>query len=152
MLPALAWITVIPALRSGVSDALVLGAAFAVLLSLEWRYRRTSLRVGTALLALMMLAWYQPNYTGARRRALGAPRAERVTTLGRSADTVSSYESGVYTTMETVREAIRFGAPVRLAALGTLAWLACSPLRRPVRSPTINADRPEPLHSVEHEA
>ena len=130
MLHALALATVSPALHSGVGDAVVLTAAFVTLLIVEWRYRRAILRVGTTLLALLVLAWYQPNYTGARRRALGAPHAERVKTIGVPPDTVSAYASGVYTTMETVGEASQFGAPSRLAAIGALVWLACSPARR----------------------
>lgn len=42
-----------------------------VLLALEWRYRRRRLRFGAALLALAVLFFHQPNYTRARRKALG---------------------------------------------------------------------------------
>jgi hypothetical protein len=122
------------ALRSSAGDLAVVGVTFVLLLGLEWRYRRRWLRLGTALLALVVLGWYQPNYTGARRRALSASPAERVMRLPEPGQggyrTVSDYESGVFTAMRDVGEAAAFGEEVRLVAVGALFWLACSPAVR----------------------
>jgi hypothetical protein len=108
---------------------LVIGI-FAVLVTLEWRYRRRSLRLATALLALAVLFFYQPNYTWARRKALGTPPGERVThspVMGSEHLTLSEYHSGVYTTMQWVEMYANVGAGARLAAIGALFVLACSP-------------------------
>lgn len=124
-------------MRIAVLDTVLVAAVFAVLLGFEWRYRRLRLRVGAALLALVVLALYQPGYTGARRRALGAQPSERVTRLPRVGsegyDSLSQYESGVYTTMQAVVDAADFGAGARLVAVGALFWLACSPAFRHAR-------------------
>ena len=132
MLIARLAIVVDPPLRSGTPDALVLAGVFVVLLGLEWRYARRALRVGTVLLALLVLAFYTPNYTGARRRALGAAREQRVSPPG--IDSVGDYARGVYTMSETVGEAAEFGWAARLTALGALTWLACTPAFRSSRA------------------
>lgn len=116
-------------------DTVLFVAIFAVLLGLEWRYRRRRLRVSAVLLALAVLAFYQPNYTGARRRALGTPPAERITSI-RNGEPVSAYESGVYTTMQAVSDVAGFGEGARLAAVGALVWLACSPALWHARGPS----------------
>ena len=122
------------ALRSSTGDLAVVAVVFALLLGLEWRDRRRWLRLGTALLALVVLGWYQPNYTGARRRALSASPEERVTRFpdaGRGGyRAFSDYESGVLTAMRDVGEAAAFGEGVRMVAVGALFWLACSPAVR----------------------
>ena len=86
------------------SATFIVAAAFAVLLALEWRYRRRPLREGTALMALAVLFYFQPNCTWARRRALGTPSSDRVTLnpVGAGRDTLSEYHRGVYTTMDWV--------------------------------------------------
>jgi len=111
-------------------------ALFVILLGLEWRFRRRGLRVGAILLALAVLAFYQPNYTVARRRALGTPPAKRVTQIPFHGERVSEYESGVYTTMEAVSDAAGFGSGARLVAAGALVWLACSPALGSARDPS----------------
>lgn len=116
-------------------DTTLFVAIFAVLLGLEWRYRRRDLRVGAVLLALAVLAFYHPNYTTARRRALSMPRAERITSIG-DGRPVSDYESGVYTTIQAVGDAAAFGEGARLAAVGALVWLACSPTLWQARGPS----------------
>jgi hypothetical protein len=121
-------------LRSSTGDLAVVATAFVLLLGLEWRYRRRRLRLASALLALLLLGWYQPDYTGSRRRALAASPAERVTRIAQVGEggyrTLSYYESGVHTSIQAVTEAAAFGAGVRLAAVGALVWLACSPALR----------------------
>ena len=118
------------------SETYVVLAIFAVLLGLEWRYGRRFLRVATAMLALAVLWFYQPSYTWARRKALGTPPAERVIlnpVAGSERDTLSEYHSGVYTTMRWVSYYHGVGAGARLAVIGALFWLACSPAVRQAR-------------------
>ena len=43
------------------SETILVVGILAVLLALEWRYRRRRLRVATALLALAVLFFYQPS-------------------------------------------------------------------------------------------
>ena len=126
------------------SQTIVVAAIFAVLLGLELRYRRRLLKVATALVAVAVLLYFQPDYTSARRRALGAPVTDRVTkspVAGSEGDTLSDYHSGVYTTMRFIEGYATDGANARLIALGALVWLACSPVLRhahgsaPARSP-----------------
>jgi hypothetical protein len=112
-------------------ETIVVATIFVLLLGLEWRYRLRRLRVGTALLSLVVLALSQPNYTGAQRRALATPPAERITEVEYHGP-ISAYESGVYTTMREVGGAAGVTANIRLAAVAALVWLACSPaLRQP---------------------
>jgi hypothetical protein len=121
-----------------VNDTAIVVAVLVALLGLEWRYRRKLMRVGTALLALAIYFFYQPSYTSARRRALGTPPAERVTmspVAGSETDALSGYDSGVYTTMRWVVYYHDFGAGARLAAIGALLWLACSPAFRSPHHP-----------------
>jgi hypothetical protein len=119
------------------SATIIVAAAFAVLLGLEWRWRRRGLRVGTALLALAVLYYFQPAYPSARRRVLGTPSTERVTLnpVGGGHDSLSEYHSGVYTAMEWVEHYDGVGAGARFVAVGALFWLACSPALRHVRAP-----------------
>jgi hypothetical protein len=114
-------------------DTIVFVCTFALLLGLEWRYHRRRLRVGAVLLALAVLAFYSPNYTTARRRALSTPPADRITWVHAPEEPVSAYESGVYTTIEAVVDAAAFGFGARMAAVGALVWLACSPALRETR-------------------
>jgi hypothetical protein len=99
------------------SETFVVVAAFVVLLGLEWRHRRRRRRVGTALLAVAVLFYFRPDYTWARRRALGTPRSERVIVnpvAGSERDTLSDYHSGVYTTMQWVAHYHGLGAGARV--------------------------------------
>ena len=98
---------------------------FLVLLGFEWRYKFRSLRIGTALLALLVWLWCQPNFTMAARRVSNAPPEARVTQLNGSK--VSDYESGVATMFEAIDDAVKEQASLRMLALGVLLWLACSP-------------------------
>ena len=121
-------------------------AVFAVLLTLEWRYRQRLLRLATALLALAVLAFFRPDYTTARRRALSAPPAERVVLyppdLAGGVNTVlSDYHSGVYTTMRWVGYYHDVGAGARLAAIGALFWLAL--FHRGAANPRTDRDAPD---------
>ena len=112
---------------------LILTAGFAALLALEWRYRRAGLRLAAALFALAVLFVCEPNLTGARRQALSAPLSERVTRsplAGSETQVLSDYQSGVYTTMQFAVQDLGYGGGCRLAAVGTLVWLACSPVFR----------------------
>lgn len=105
---------------------ILVALAFAALLGLEWRYRLKSLRVATALLALVVLFYAQPVYTRAARRAHVMPPAERVTEI-RGAR-LPEYVSGVRTMERVVAEDANMGADARRLALGVLFWLACSPV------------------------
>jgi hypothetical protein len=130
-------------------DTMLVTSVLAVLLGLEWRYHRRRLRVGAALVALVVLGLYQPNYTGARRRALAATPAERVTLIpvaGSETQPLSEYQSGVYMTMRAVADAAVFGEGARLAAVGALFWLACAPALRQAygSADEVNA-RPDPV-------
>jgi hypothetical protein len=64
---------------------------------------------------------------------LSALPAERVTQsplAGSERQILSDYQSGVYTTMQFAVQALGYGSGCRLAAVGTLVWLACSPAFR----------------------
>jgi hypothetical protein len=63
-------------------ERLLLGLFFTVLLALEWRYRLRSVRMATALLALVLWFFSQPNPTRAARWAIAMPVTERVTEIG----------------------------------------------------------------------
>lgn len=101
---------------------------FAVLLAIEWRYRLRSVRVATAVLALLALLLSQPSMTNSRRRAMSLPRAERVTEFW--GDPLSEYHSGVLTLAEVYSENSEEGFGGRVLGLGVLLWLACSPALR----------------------
>ena len=59
---------------------------------------------------------------------------------GRETQLLSDYESGVYTTMDFAVRALGDGDGCRLAAVGTLVWLACAPaVRRAPGSRAIDA-------------
>jgi len=111
-----------------VTDTIVVALVSAILLGLDWRYRRRSLRLGTVILALVV--WYvvQPSITVAGRRATAAGPEERVRVL--RGDTLSEYMSGVDIMREYVIQANEEDRDIRLIALGVLAWLACSPAFR----------------------
>jgi hypothetical protein len=111
--------------------------AFAVLLGLEWRYRLKTLRIGAAILAVVMLVFFQPNYHAAWRRAMGTPPSERITgypgtSPGSVARPLSEYESGVFTMRRALSETVAGYARERELAVGVLLWLACSPAFRRV--------------------
>ena len=82
--------------------------------------------------------------TGARRQALGALPAERVThspLVGSESQVLSDYQSGVYTTIQFAVQALGYGSGCRLAAVGTLVWLACSPAFRRAPAPLASEAR-----------
>lgn len=110
---------------------MVVALIFAALLGVEWRTRLAVVRLGTAILALVVLLVAQPNYTTAARRVSVAPPGERVTMLRGSP--ISEYESGVATMVEAIDEAGEERAGVRMLAVGVLFWLACSPVLRGAR-------------------
>lgn len=118
-------------------EMVLVALIFAVLLGVEWRYQLSSVRLGTAMLSLVVWLFAQPNYTTAARRVSVAPPEERVTQL-RGAP-ISEYVSGVATMVEAIDEASEERAGVRLLALGVLFWLSCSPVLRRVRRPSIDA-------------
>jgi hypothetical protein len=117
-----------------VSISAFLAVVFAVALAVEWRYGYSTVRISTALLALLVLFLALPNYTGARRWAVVAPPHERVTELHGSV--LSDYRSGVYTMSMASSHTASRGMGPRFLAVGVLFWLACSPAIRsggPVR-------------------
>ena len=110
-------------------QTLVLAVVFVVLLMLDWRYRLTSLRLATVLIALIVLIFTAPSARRAARHAFVAPPAERVTQLHGSL--VSEYESGVLTMERAVVADKQMFSNENLLALAVLVWLACTPsLRR----------------------
>jgi len=126
-------------MTSADTATLIIASTFVVLIALERKYRRRRLRVGTALLALAVLAFCQPKYTTAQRRALAAPPTARITSVPYHAP-VSAYESGVRTAMQAVSEEAGFGEGARLAALGALMWLGCMPALLPTRGSGESSD------------
>ena len=110
------------------SETILVALVFVVLLGLEWRKQIKGVRLGTAMLSLMVFLLAQPDYTTAARRVSVAPPEERITQLhGLS---ISEYESGVTTMYAAMDEASDRHAAIRLLMLGVLLWLACSPARR----------------------
>jgi hypothetical protein len=114
--------------------AYFLALAFAVLLGLEWHFGLKSLRVGTVVLSLATLIFFQPGYRRAARHALDMPVRERIAQV--NGNVLSGYESGVLTMEDAVAEDSRTGRNARWLAITVLVWLACSPvLRRNQLSP-----------------
>lgn len=110
------------------SEIFLVALIFAVLLGAEWRFQLRSVRIGVAALAILVLAFGQPNYSVTVRRVGAAAPGERVTQLRGSP--VSEYESGVLTMYQAIDEAADARANIRILALGVLVWLACSPALR----------------------
>lgn len=108
-------------------ETIGVAAGFLLLLGFEWRYKLRSLRVGTALLALMIWLLCQPNFGAAGRRVSTAPPESRVTQIG--GEKISDYLSGVTTTLYAIGDAEGERATCRMLALSVLFWLACSPGR-----------------------
>jgi hypothetical protein len=121
------------------SETLILSVVFLALLALEWwRWGRRGwriLRIGTVLLAVAVMWWYQPNLYSALRGTLSMPPTKRDTTLfGRRP--LSEYESGAVTMFQVSSAAARRMAPPHDVAFGALIWLALSPtLRRLAQGP-----------------
>lgn len=107
----------------------LLSAVLIILLAVEWRTRSFPLRVAATALALLTWLFAQPNYTNVRRNALAMPVAERVRQVGRSG-VLSDFDSGVMTHSELLREETNKGAAMNWIALGSLVWLACTPMRK----------------------
>lgn len=123
------------------NEMIVVVLAFAILLGLEWRFRWRIVRVGTAVLAVLMLWFVEPDPTAATRRAFSTPPAERVT--HRFGSPISEYSSGVRTMARAMRELERRSVPPRLLGYGALLWLACSPaLRSPSERDVASDDAP----------
>jgi hypothetical protein len=108
------------------SATLLVAATFVVMLLLDWRFRLKSLRVCTALLALVVMFFAQPSPRRAAREAIAASPAERVAVL--QGAPVSDYDSGVLTMERAVIADSRIGAAASLLSVGVLLWLACSPV------------------------
>lgn len=121
---------------------LLVALVFAVLLVLEWRYRLRSVRLGTALFALVVLSFAHPLTRRAARKALLAPPEERVTQLRGSP--VPEYVSGVLTMEEFFADEAEMESDARLLAIGVLFWLACSPALRRAGGPSGGAGRSRP--------
>lgn len=110
-----------------------LAAIIILLLGIDWRYRRRSIRLSVILLTLVLLFFVQPSLYRAFRRAVLAPPAERVTST--QSRKLSEYESGVYTMKQAYTEEIQANAIKNRVGLAVLVWLAASPIlvrgRRP---------------------
>jgi hypothetical protein len=106
--------------------ALTIGCV--VLLALEWRLQSKILRIGTVVLALATLMFFEGNSRRAARSAFGAAPEERVTNIGGTI--FSGYESGVLTMEEAINHDSAMGQNERWLALAVLVWLACSPTMR----------------------
>lgn len=124
------------------NSTMLVAVVFAVLLGIEWRYRLPGVRLGTALLALVVLWFAQPLPHRAARQAMVAPPAERVTELP-GVRSLSEYESGVVTMERAVGNDSRMGAKARLLGLGVLFWLACSPVFMRALRPATGTARPD---------
>ena len=106
---------------------MLVGLVFVVILVVEWRYRLRVVRVGAAVLALLVLYFGQPGPHRAARRAVEMPLAERITQVPNGHPPLTDYQSGVFTMERAVIEDANVGETSRLLAIGVLAWLACSP-------------------------
>ena len=116
--------------------ATLLAVVIILLLGVDWRYRRPSIRIAVTLLTLLMLLVAQPTlYRAFRRAALAAP-AERTDSI--PSRKLSEYETGVYTMKQAFDEEIEDESTHRMIAVAVLAWLAASPVlqRRRSSSPT----------------
>ena len=117
------------------SETLLVALVFLVLLALEWRLERRSIRAAGVVLALVLLFYYQPNYGRSARRALDLPRSERVLQYS-DGTRIPEYMSGVRTMERESAVDDRWGLGPRLLCIFVLTWLACTPLyRRPGVSP-----------------
>lgn len=121
---------------------MLLALIFVVLLGLEWRYRLASVRLGTALFALVVLWFAQPIPHRAARRAIAAPSAERVREFP-GVRSLSEYESGVVTMEQAMGEDTRMGANARMLAITALFWLACTPVFRRTHHVSTGTPRPD---------
>lgn len=110
----------------------IVALVFAVLLALEWRYRRAWLRLGIVALAVVVHVVATPSITVAARQATAAPPEARVRIFW--GDTLSEYMSGVDQMREYMADQFDLTAGVRRVTLGVLVWLACEPGMRPPRS------------------
>ncbi len=119
-----------------VNETTLLALVFAVLLWLEWRYQLRSVRIAAALLALIIWLFAQPLPHRAARRVIAAQPAERVTRIA-DGPPLSEYASGVVTMEDAVVEDMKADDNVRLLSVGVLLWLACSPVFRRVRGPSV---------------
>lgn len=117
-------------------ETVIVALMFAVLLGIEWRYQLGSVRLGAAMLSVIVLLFAQPSFTTAARRVSLAPPEARITQLHGS--TISEYESGVATMVRAIDEAHEERGNVRLLALGVLLWLACSPVLWRARRPSFD--------------
>ena len=123
---------------------------FVVLLGLEWRYSLKTLRVVSAVLAMAMLFFFQPNYHAAWRRAMSTPPSERVTDIGSASlrRPLSEYESGVTTMYDAVVDNAAGYHNERLLAMGVLFWLACSPVFRRKLGASKQGTLPDDTHHL----
>jgi hypothetical protein len=122
-----------------VNATMLVALIFAVLLGAEWHYGLRRLRLAAALLALLVLSFAQPVYHRAWRVAVMRPPAERVTHL--RGKRMLDYMSGVSTMELAVTKDAEMGAGSREMALGVLFWLACSPVLRRGRRPSVETPR-----------
>jgi hypothetical protein len=131
-----------------VEEAIVVGLSFAVLLVLEWRSHRRSIRIATATLAAALLFFFQPNIHAAWRVALDTPATEREARYPSSSPDgvgrpLSEFESGVFAMQRAVIDVSSGYAGTRWIAVAVLFWLACSPAFRRQRAPrTASSDSP----------
>lgn len=121
------------------TEALLLALLFAGLLWVEWRGRRRSLRVRTAVFALIVLFLAQPSSVRAGRWAISAPPETQIKQNARGAP-VSEYGSGVRTMRKAVEDDMAGGAYARGVALAALFWLAIAPILQRASRPGSNQE------------
>lgn len=121
--------------RDLMNETLLVALVFAALLAIEWRYRLRSVRLGTAFVALAIWLVTQPNATRAARRALDTTPAERVTQI--AGQPLTEYVAGVRTMEQAAADDAMMFVNERWMSVGVLFWLACSPVFRRARPPSV---------------
>ena len=112
-------------------ETIVIALVFLVLLGLDWRYRRRSMRLGTVAFALIVWMFSQPNVTIAGWQVTRMAHKSDSTP---SAEPLSEYFRGATAMREAVLEQDDASSDRRLLAVTVLSWLACSTSFRQARA------------------